>query len=104
MANWRVNHEPDPLDGQLIMPKVVVPELCELELTVGGWTDFGRWLVSDYKPIAGGASIGDAVELKILEHITGKTTYSAVTPYLGLWTNTLTDASTGATTNELTYT
>lgn len=104
MANWRVNAEPDPLDGELVMPRVVVPELCELNLQVGGWTEYGRWLMKDYKPIAGAASIGDAVELKVLDHLVANATYGALTPYLGLWTSALTDASTSATAGELSYT
>jgi hypothetical protein len=55
-------------------------------------------------PIMGGASFGDAVENKILDHIVANATYTAPAPYLGLWTSTLTDASTAATAGELTYT
>src|SRR3954466_16047302 len=41
-------------------------------------------------PIIGGASIGDAVENKILDHMVANATYTAPTPSLGLWTSTLT--------------
>jgi hypothetical protein len=55
-------------------------------------------------PVMGAASIGDAVENKILDHMVANATYTAPTPSLGLWTSTLTDASTAATAGELTYT
>jgi hypothetical protein len=55
-------------------------------------------------PLIGGASIGDAVENKILDHMVANATYTAPTPSLGLWTSTLNDASTAATAGELTYT
>jgi hypothetical protein len=82
-------------------------------------TPFGCWLVSGadvtdpdvrrlidagQRPVMGAASIGNAVELKILDHIVGNATYSAVTPYLGLWTSAVDDTSTAATAGELTYT
>ena len=52
----------------------------------------------------GGASIGNAVENKILDHIVANATYSAPTVYLALWTSTLDDTSTAATAGELAYT
>jgi hypothetical protein len=55
-------------------------------------------------PMIGGASIGDAVENKILDHMVANATYTAPTPSLGLWTSSVTDASTAATAGELTYT
>jgi hypothetical protein len=55
-------------------------------------------------PMMGGASIGDAVENKILDHIVNNAAYTAPTPSLGLWTSAVTDASTAATAGELTYT
>jgi hypothetical protein len=67
-------------------------------------TDYGLWLLSRYAPIAGGASIGNAVENKILDHITNQTSYTMPTPSLGLWTSTVDDTSTAATAGELTYT
>jgi hypothetical protein len=57
------------------------------------------WLLSDR-----GGSIGNAVENKILDHITGQTSYTMPTPYLGLWTGTVDDSSTAATANEANYT
>jgi NaMN:DMB phosphoribosyltransferase len=56
------------------------------------------------KPMMGAASIGDAVENKVLDHLVANATYTAPAPFLGLWTSTLTDASTAATAGELTYT
>lgn len=56
------------------------------------------------KPMMGGASIGDAVENKVLDHLVANATYTAPTPSLGLWTSAVTDASTAATAGELTYT
>lgn len=84
--------------------KVEVPNLCTVELGRANFTEYGRWLFNDYIPMAGGASITDATELKILDHIVANATYSAITPYLGLWTSAVTDTSTAATTGELTYT
>jgi hypothetical protein len=57
-----------------------------------------------YPLIAGGASLGNAVENKILDHITGQTSYTMPTPYLGLWTSTIDDTSTAATAGEANYT
>jgi hypothetical protein len=53
---------------------------------------------------AGGASLGNAVENKILDHITGQTSYTMPTPYLGLWTSAVDDTSTAATAGEANYT
>lgn len=56
-------------------------------------------------PIMGAASIGNAVENKILDHITNQTSYTMPTPYLGLWTGTVPDDTyTAASGTELTYT
>lgn len=55
-------------------------------------------------PILGGASIGNVVENKILDHMVANATYTAPTPSLGLWTSTVDDTSTAATAGELTYT
>ena len=67
-------------------------------------TEFGLWLLTAYAPIAGAGSIGNAVENKILDHITNQTSYTMPTPSLGLWTGTLDDTSTAATANEANYT
>ncbi len=55
-------------------------------------------------PIWGGASFNDYSELKILDHIFNDPSFTAPTPYLGLWTAALTDASTGAAASEANYT
>jgi hypothetical protein len=56
-------------------------------------------------PMMGGAaSLGQAVQQKVLDHITNQTSYTMPTPYLGLWTSSVTDTSTAATAGELTYT
>ena len=55
-------------------------------------------------PALGGASFGNAVENKILDHIVANATYTAPTVYLALWTSTLDETSTAATSGELTYT
>ena len=55
-------------------------------------------------PMLGAASFGNAVENKILDHITNQASYTMPTPYLALWTSTLDDTSTAATAGELTYT
>lgn len=59
-------------------------------------------------PIIGGGSVSfsDYLELKLLDHIFNDASFSAPSPFLGLWpaTTTLTDASTGAATNEAGYT
>ena len=52
----------------------------------------------------GAASFGNAVENKILDHITNQSSYTMPTPYLALWTSTLDETSTAATAGELTYT
>ncbi len=67
-------------------------------------TDFGLWLLTVYAPIAGGGSIGNAVENKILDHITNQTSYTMPTPSLGLWTAAVDDTSTAATAGEANYT
>lgn len=75
-----------------------------LELHPGYFTEYGLWLLRDYKPIQGGASFGNAVENKILDHIVANATYTAPTPSLGLWTTTPDDTYTAASGTELTYT
>jgi hypothetical protein len=55
-------------------------------------------------PIAGGASASDYAEKKLLEHLVGKSSWAMPTFYLALCTAVPTDASTGATITEATYT
>lgn len=51
------------------------------------------------------AGISDVVEKKILDHVTGKTTYTSPAPlYLALTTVAVVDADTGSTITEATYT
>jgi hypothetical protein len=58
-----------------------------------------------YPPVAGGASFSDYLENKVLDHIFNDGTFTVpATVALGLWTSALTDASSGATAGELTYT
>lgn len=101
MTRWRVKDRPNPPLGRVIIPGLEVPDLILENPRV---TEYGRWLLRDYKPIAGGASIGNAVEVKILDHLVANATYSAPAPYLGLWTSAVDDTSTAATAGELTYT
>jgi hypothetical protein len=82
-----------------------------LKLNPGRLTKPSEWerrisglLTPDYRPIAGGASLGNAVENKILDHITGQTSYTMPTPHLGLWTSAVDDTSTAATAGEANYT
>ena len=47
-------------------------------------------------------SFSDYLEKELLDHILGNAAYSApATVYIGLWTSTLTDASTGSTGTEV---
>lgn len=101
MSRWIVREREEPFQLRVIVPGLEIPELV---LENPHFTDYGRWFFNDYVPIAGGASIGDAVELKILDHLVANSTYAAPAPYLGLWTSAVTDASTAATAGELTYT
>ncbi len=50
------------------------------------------------------ASFSDYLENKVLDHVFGDGSYTSPTAYVGLWTSALTDASTGATAGEATYT
>jgi hypothetical protein len=90
-----------------------------IQLHKGQITPAGLWLATGHdlndpeiramidrgiKPMLGGASIGNAVENKILDHIVNNTSYTMPTPSLGLWTSTVDDTSTAATAGELTYT
>ena len=101
MSRWHVPGDifPDPTQ----MPKVVVPELLEAELSAPHFTEYGDWLFHDYKPMAGGASFSDYVETSVLDHIVDNATFAALDCYLGLWTSALADNSTSATSGELSY-
>jgi hypothetical protein len=63
-----------------------------------------RMIDTGVKPMLGAASIGNAVENKVLDHLVANATYTAPAPYLALWTSTVDDTSTAATAGELTYT
>jgi hypothetical protein len=80
----------------------MIIELEPAHLTPFGELWLPRWLAGP--PIAGGASLGNAVENKVLDHLVANTTYTAPTPSLGLWTTTPDDTFTAATATELTYT
>lgn len=60
-------------------------------------------ITAGQRPMMGGASIGNVVENKVLDHLTNQTSYTMPTPSLGLWTSTVDDTSTAATAGELTY-
>lgn len=96
-STWRV----EPSDCEF--GKVVVPNLISIQLHKPNFTEYGRWLYNEYVPMSGGASLGDAVENKVLDHLVANATYTAPTPSLGLWTSAVTDTSTAATAGELTY-
>lgn len=99
---WIARDRPNPPFGKVIVPGIEVPEIV---LENPRLTEYGRWLLNDYVPIAGGANnMGDAVELKVLDHLVANATYAAPSPYLGLWTSAVDDTSTAATSGELTYT
>ena len=66
--------------------------------------DIRAMIQAGKSPVMGGASFGNAVENKILDHIVANATYTAPAPFLALWTSTLDDTSTAATAGELTYT
>ncbi len=101
MTRWGVKGDrPNAPLGKVIVPGIEVPEIV---LEDPHWTEYGRWLMEEYVPIRGGASAGNAVENKILDHIVANATYTAPTPSLGLWTSTIDDTSTAATAGELTY-
>ena len=90
-----------------------------IELGKSHFTPAGLWWVSGAditspeiralidagrRPMMGGASFGNAVENKILDHIVSNTSYTMPVPYLALWTSTVDDTSTAATAGELAYT
>lgn len=79
--------------------------MSEITLNPGRLTRYGWGLVRQQVPLGlVAASIGNAVENKVLDHLTNQTSYTMPTPYLALWTSTLDDTSTAATAGELTYT
>ena len=76
-----------------------------IRLNPGRLTPYGWHLVKQQVPLGlVAASAGNAVENKILDHLTNQTSYTMPTPYLALWTSALDDTSTAATSGELTYT
>lgn len=101
MSTWRVRAREQKPFGRVVVPGLEVPELV---LGAPNFTEFGRWFLNEYVPISGGASIGNAVENKVLDHLVANATYTAPTPSLGLWTSTVDDTSTAATAGELSYT
>lgn len=46
-------------------------------------------------------TVSDYAENKLLDHLTGKTSFTMPTVSIGLWTATLSDTSTGATAGEV---
>lgn len=87
----------------------------ELDLASARFSDyFQRKVLADWSeefiaehgfpPAAGGASFSDYLENKVLDHIFNDGTYSVPTASLALCTSVPTDASTGATIVEATYT
>jgi len=97
MTKWRVNERKIPGEIRVIVPGLEVPELILSDIHI---TEYGQ----RFLPIAGGASIGNVVEAKVLDHLVANATYTAPTPSLGLWTSAVDDTSTAATAGELTYT
>ena len=113
---------------ELIIPKPIILPLNPGRPTLHG-REFARWAANKLgwrendirkslglEPVPGGdrivpqiaggmASFSDYLELKVLDLIFNDpgTTFISGDTYLGLWTSTLTDASTGATANEATY-
>lgn len=72
-----------------------------LQDRIRGWRDM---IDRGMPPMLGAASLSDAWELKILDHLTNKAANTSVTGYLALCTSVPTDASTGTTIVEATYT
>lgn len=75
-------------------------------------SNFGRALLDDvgaaedmYVPIMGAASFSDYLELKVLDHVNGKTSFTMpATPFLALCTTAPDDTKTGTTIVEAGYT
>jgi hypothetical protein len=95
---------------KLWVPKVEVPGIGALALTLGGISEYGRELVRGmHLPMAGDdcefASFSDYLELKVLDHIFNDGTFTVPsTVALALCTTVPTDVSTGANIVEATYT
>src|SRR4051812_44293186 len=77
-----------------------------ITLNPGRLSEYGRWLYDSQVPRGlVNASFSDYLELKVLDHIFNDGTFSVpATVAIGLWTSALTDASTGATAGEASYT
>jgi hypothetical protein len=88
-VNWR-----ELWKSELWTPELA--DLCEMPHNVLERLERGE--------IMGGASFSDYLENKLLDHIFNDASFTAPSPALGLWTSALTDASTGATAGEATYT
>lgn len=102
MSTWRVRPRERAPFGRVEVPGLEVPELV---LGAPNFTEYGRWLINSQVPLGlVNASIGNAVENKVLDHLVANTTYTAPSPSLGLWTSTVDDTSTAATAGELSYT
>lgn len=84
----------------LIVPKV--EPVTVLDLHEGHLTEYGRFMFTKYRPIAGAASFSNYLEDKLLDHIFNDGTFSAPSPSLALCTTAPTDSSTGATIVEAT--
>jgi hypothetical protein len=86
------------------MRKMIIPKLTVIEFQPGRLSDYGRFL-RDWKPMAGGASKSDYLENKNLDHNLGDGAFTMPTTVaLALCTSVPTDASTGTTIVEATYT
>jgi hypothetical protein len=84
---------------------VVERKLTVIELQPGRLSDYGRFLLRDGKPMAGGASKSDYLENKNLDHNLGKSAFTMPTTVaLALCTVVPTDASTGSSITEASYT
>jgi hypothetical protein len=99
------------------MKTLIEPKEALIVPTSAHVSDFGRELMRAAGPVDGitdaarfytgiqNASLSDEYEVAVLEHLTGKTSLSVVTPgYLALCTVVPTDASTGSTITEANYT
>jgi|GEM_PF-4005179 len=81
-----------------------------LDLHLGRLTEYGRefyeWLLGDeFRAIAGASGdFNNYSQRKLLDHLTGKTSFTQPSFYLALCTVVPTDASTGANITEANYT
>jgi len=80
----------------------------ENDLRRANGQDLVEWGDAPIAPLIGGGAVSfsDYLENKLLDHIFNDSSFTAPSPSLGLWSSgtTLTDSSTGAATNEATYT